>query len=84
MSMSGTADHRLIGSPLRSPWRIERSLVIAAESIRRSGELSGSSGASGVLGGNSRSRTHCGWLMGLGGKVHEGAWGWITCDLRGT
>jgi len=82
--ISGTADHRLIGSPLRSPWRIERSSVMAAESIRRSAELSGSSGMSGVLGGDSRSRTQRGWLMGSQGMVREGARGWITCDLSGT
>jgi len=86
MSMSSTADHRLIGSPLRSPWRIERSLVMAAESIRRSAELSGSSGALGVLGqgGDSLSWTHCGQLVGSCGMVCEGAHGWITCDPRGT
>src|SRR5712672_2818575 len=84
-SMSITMDHRLIGSPLRSPWRIERSSVIAAESIRGSVELSGSSGASGVLGGDSRSRTHRGRLTGLRGIGRdEGACGWITCDPRGT
>src|SRR5882672_622333 len=83
--MSGTADHRLIGSPLRSPWRIERSLVKTAESIRGSVELSGSSGASGVLGGDSRSRTHRGRLTGSRGMGRdEGARGWITCDPRGT
>jgi len=38
---------------------------MAAESIRGSAELSGSSGASGVLGGDSRSRTHRGRLMGF-------------------
>src|SRR5712675_1999260 len=47
--MSGTADHRLIGSLLRSPRRIERSSVMAVESICGSAELSGSSGASWVL-----------------------------------
>src|SRR5882672_858979 len=83
--MSGIADHRLIGSPLRSPWRIERSSVIAAESIRGSVELSGLSGASGVLGGDSRSRTHRGRLTGSRGiERDEGARGWITCDPRGT
>src|SRR5712672_2657972 len=82
--MSGTADHRLIGSPLRSPWRIERSSVKTAESIRGSVELSGSSGASGVLGGDSRSRTQRGRLTGSRGMVHEGAWGWIMCDPSGT
>src|SRR5712671_411117 len=83
--MSITVDHRLIGSPLRSPWRIERSSVIAAESIRGSVELSGSSGASGVLGGNSRSRTHRGRLTGSRSMGRdEGARGWITCDPRGT
>jgi len=86
MSMSGTVDHRLIGSPLRSPWRIERSSVIAVESICGSAELSGSSGASGVLGqgGNSLSWTHRGWLMGSRGMVCEGARGWIMCAPRGT
>jgi len=49
MSMSSTADHRLRGSSLRSPWRIERSLVMAVESIHGSSELSGSSGVLGVL-----------------------------------
>ena len=85
MSMSGTADHRLRGSSLRSPWRIERSLVMAAESICGSSELSGSSGASGVLsqGGDSRSWTHCGQLMGSYGMVHEGACGWIMYNPRG-
>src|SRR5882757_6152863 len=83
--MSGTADHRLIGSPLRSPWRIKRSLVITAESIRGSVELSGSSGASGVLGGDSRSRTQHGRLTGSRGIGRdEGARGWITCDPSGT
>src|SRR5712675_2562993 len=85
MSMSGTADHRLIGSLLRSPWRIERSSVIAVESIRGSAELSGSSGASGVLGGDSRSQTQRGRLTGsrdIG--CNEGACGWITCDPSGT
>src|SRR5712672_2504600 len=83
--MSGTADHKLIGSSLRSPWRIERSLVIAAESIRGSAELLGSLGVSGVLGGDSRSQTQCGRLTGsrdIGRD--EGARGWITCDPRGT
>src|SRR5882672_11160013 len=84
-SVSGTADHRLIGSPLRSPWRIERSSVMTAESIRGSSELSGSSGALGVLGGNSQSWTQRGRLMGSRGIVHdEGARGWITCDPSGT
>jgi len=81
MSVSSTADHKLIGSSLRiSPWRIERSSVTTAESIRRSVELSGSSGASGVLGrgGDSRSLTHCGRLIGLRGIECEGARGWIT------
>src|SRR5712671_3140427 len=84
--MSGTADHRLIGSSLRSPWRIERSSVMTAESICGSVELSGSSGVLGVLGrrGDSWSRTQCGWLMGLRGIVCEGAHGWITCNPRGT
>src|SRR5712672_1146491 len=83
--MSGTADHRLIGSPLRSPWRIERSSVKTAGSIRGSVELSGSSGASGVLGGYSRSRTQRGRLTGSRGIGRdEGARGWITCDPRGT
>jgi len=83
--MSGTADHRLIGSPLRSPWRIERSSVKTAESIRGSIELSGSSGASGVLGGDSRSRTQRGRLTGSRGiGCNRGARGWITCDPRGT
>src|SRR5712671_4251337 len=83
--MSGTADHRLIGSLLRSPWRIERSLVKTAESIRGSVELSGSSGASGVLGGDSWSRTHRGRLTGSRGIGRDrGARGWITCDPRGT
>jgi len=83
--MSITVDHRLIGSPLRSPWRIERSSVITAESIRGSVELLGSSGASGVLGGDSRSRTHRGRLTGSRGIGRdEGARGWITCDPRGT
>jgi len=81
MSVSGTADHKLIGSSLRiSPWRIERSLETTAESIRGSAELSGSSGASGVLGrgGDSQSLTHCGWLAGSRGMEREGARGWIT------
>src|SRR5712671_3710053 len=83
-SMSGTADHKLIGSLLRSPWRIERSSVKTAESIRGSAELSGSSGVSGVLGGDSRSRTQRGRLTGLRGIGRdEGAHGWITCDPRG-
>src|SRR5882757_4062581 len=83
--MSGTADHRLIGSPLRSPWRIGRSSIVAAESIRGSVELSGSLGASGVLGGDSRSRTHRGRLTGSRGVGRdEGVRGWITCDPRGT
>jgi len=83
--MSGTADHRLIGSLLRSPWRIERSSVMAAESIRGSVELSGSSGASGVLGGDSRSQTQHGWLTGSQGiRRDKGARGWITCDPSGT
>src|SRR6267154_5666999 len=83
--MSGTADHRLIGSSLRSPWRIERSSVMAAESICGSVELSGSSGASGVLGGDSRSRTHRGRLTGSRGIGRdEGARGWIMCDPRAT
>jgi len=63
MSVSGLVgqDHQLIGSPLRrSPWRIERSSVMAMESICGSGEPSGSSGASGVLRGDSQSWTHCG------------------------
>src|SRR5882757_1468466 len=84
-SMSGTADHRLIGSPLRSPWRIKRSSVKTAKSIRGSAELSGSSGASGVLGGDSWSRTQRGRLTGLRGIGRDrGARGWITCDPRGT
>src|SRR5712675_2210778 len=84
-SMSDTADHRLIGSPLRSPWRIERSSVKTAESICGSAELSGSPGVLGVLGGNSRSRTQRGRLTGSRGIGHdEGARGWITCDPRGT
>src|SRR5712672_881220 len=83
--MSSTADHRLIGSLLRSPWRIERSSVIAAESICGSVELSGSSGASGVLGGDSRSRTQRGRLMGSRGIGRDGgARGWITCNPSGT
>src|SRR5712675_2606997 len=83
--MSGTADHRLIGSSLRSPWRIERSLVMAAESIRGSVDLSGSSGASGILGGDSRSRSQRERLTGSRGIGRdEGARGWITCDPRGT
>src|SRR5712672_19818 len=83
--MSITVDQRLIGSPLRSPWRIERSSVITAESIRGSVELSGSSGASGVLGGDSRSWTHRGRLTGSRGIGRdEEARGWITCDPRGT
>ena len=83
--MSGTADHRLIGSPLRSPWRIERSSVKTAESIHGSAELSGSSGALGVLGGDSRSWTHCGRLTGSRGiGRNEGTRGWITCDPSGT
>src|SRR5712675_489936 len=83
--MSITEDHRLIGSPLRSPWRIERSSVKTAESIRGSVELSGSSGASGVLGGDSRSRTNRGQLTGARSIGRdEGARGWITCDPRGT
>src|SRR5712671_4849654 len=83
--VSGTADHRLIGSLLRSPWRIERSSVKTAESIRRSVELSGSSGALGVLGGESRSRTQHGRLTGSRGVgCDRGARGWITCDPRGT
>src|SRR5712671_1913230 len=83
--LSGTADHRLIGSLLRSPWRIERSSVKTAESIRGSVELSGSSGASGVLRGDSRSWTHRGRLTGSRGIGRdEGARGWITCDPRGT
>src|SRR5712671_6555513 len=77
--------YRLKGSSLRSPWRIQRSSVITAESICGSVELSGSSGASGVLGGDSRSRTHRGWLMGSRGVGRDrGARGWITCDPRGT
>src|SRR5712671_3781131 len=83
--MSITVDQRLIGSSLRSPWRIERSSVKTAESIRGSVELSGSSGTSGVLGGDSRSRTHRGRLTGSRGIGRdEGARGWITCDPRGT
>src|SRR5712675_1882662 len=83
--MSITEDHRLIGSSLRSPWRIERSLVMAAESIHGSAELSGSSGASGVLRGVSRSQTQRGRLTGLRGIGRdEGARGWITCDPSGT
>src|SRR5712672_2469252 len=58
---------------------------MAAESIRGSVELSGSSGASGVLGGDSRSRTHRGRLTGSRGIGRDrGARGWITCDPRGT
>jgi len=85
MSMSSTVDHRLRGSPLRSPWRIERSSITTAESIHGSVELLGSSGASGVLGwgGNSQSWTHCGQLTGSRGIVCKGACGWITCNLRG-
>jgi len=62
MLMSSTVDYRLRESPLRSPWRVERSSVILAESICGSAELSGSSGALGVLGqgGDSWSQTHCG------------------------
>jgi len=83
--MSGTADHKLIGSLLRSPWRIERSSVIAVESIHGSAELSGSLGALGVLGGDSRSRTYHGQLTGLQGIGRdEGAYRWITCDPSGT
>src|SRR5712671_477877 len=83
--MSITVDHKLIGSSLRSPWRIERSSVKTAESIRGSVELSGSSGASGVVGGDSQSRTHRGRLTGSRGIGRdEGARGWITCDPRGT
>src|SRR5712671_6109423 len=83
-SMSGTVDHRLIGSLLRSPWRIKRSLVKTVESIHGSAELSGSSGASGVLGGDSRSWTQRGRLTGSQGIGRdEGVRGWITCDPRG-
>ena len=84
MSMSGIVDHRLIGSLLRSDWRSKGSSMVAA-STHGSAELSGSSGASGVLdwGGDSWSWTHCGWLTGLCGMVHEGAHGWIMCDLSG-
>jgi len=83
--MSITVDQRLIGSSLRSPWRIERSSVETAESIRGSVELSGSSGASGVLGGDSRSRTQRGRLTGSRDIGRDkGARGWITCDPRGT
>jgi len=84
--MSGTEDHRLIESPLRSPWRIERSSVMAVESIRGSVELLGLSEVLGVLGrgGDSQSQTHCGWLMGLWDMVYEEACGQITCNLRGT
>src|SRR5712671_131692 len=75
----------LIGSPLRSPWRIERSSVKTAESICGSVKLSGSSGASGVLGGDSWSQTHHGWLTGSRGIGRDrGARGWITCDPSGT
>jgi len=85
MSMSSTVDHRLIEGPLRSPWRIERSSVMAAESICGSAELSGSSGALGVLGqgGDSLSWTHRGQLMGSHGMMREGARGWIMCNPRG-
>jgi len=85
MSVSGLVgqNHQLIGSPLRrSPWRIDRSSVMTAESICGSAELSGSSGASGVLGGDSWSQTQCGRLMGSHGKVCEGACGWIMCNPR--
>jgi len=83
--MSGTADHRLIGSLLRSPRRIERSSVKTVESIRGSVELLGSSGALGVLGGDSRSRTQRERLTGSRGiGCDEGARGWIMCDLSGT
>jgi len=37
--MSGTADYRLIGSLLRSPWRISQSLVIAVVSPLREQSL---------------------------------------------
>jgi len=46
---------------------------MAAESIRGSAELSGSSGVSGVLRGDSRSRTQRGRLMGSRGMVRKGA-----------
>src|SRR5712671_5964988 len=83
--MSITVDQRLIGSSLRSPWRIERSSVKTAESIRGLAELSGSSGASGVLGGDSQSRTQRGRLTGSQGIRRDGgARGWITCDPSGT
>jgi len=95
--MSGTADHRLIGSPLRSPWRIERSSVKTAESIRGSVELSGSSGASGVLGGRlsesdpswaadrvARHRTRRGstWVDHVRSEWHVTRAG-VTWDFRG-
>src|SRR5712675_1535848 len=49
---------------------------MAAESIRGSVELSGSSGASGLLGGDSRSRTHHGRLTGSRdiGRDEGGTW----------
>src|SRR5712671_2391978 len=85
VDVSSTADHRLIESPLRSPWRINRSLVMTAESIRGLVGLSGSPGVSGVLGGDSRSRTHRGRLTGSRDIGRDGgARGWITCDPRGT
>src|SRR5712671_3818752 len=37
--MSGIADHRLIGSLLRSPWRIKRSSVMAVVSLPREQSL---------------------------------------------
>src|SRR5712672_1659176 len=83
--MSDTADHDLMGNSLRSSWRIVRSSVMTAESIHGSVKLPGSSGASGVLGGDSRSRTHRGRLTGSRGiGCDKGARGWIMCDPRGT
>jgi len=47
------------------------------ESIRGSVELSGSSGALGVLGGDSQSWTQHGRLMGSQGIGHDGGSTWV-------
>jgi len=72
----------LIGSRLRSPWRIERSSRQTVESIRGSVELSGSSGRRGYRGVTLESTI--GGSNGFARHRRTGEHcGWITCDPIG-
>jgi len=82
---AGTADHGLMGNSLRSSGGSkilghDRGIYLR---VSRASRLIRSVG--GVLGGDSRSRVHHGWLTGSRDiERDEGARGWITCDPSGT